>query len=913
MSRGRLRAVAAFVAFWCLAIAVRLVALQVVEHDLYRQKAKRQQQRVVDLYPARGTIYDAAGRELAVSIQVESAWADPEEVDDPRATARAVARVVPGVDAGDLARSLADRDKGFVWVARRLDPPVARALAALKLPGISFQRESKRYYPNRELAAAVLGYVGTDNHGLGGLEHFYDKKVTGRAGRRTVLRDARHDFAVDPKLAFADPEPGYDLYLTLDASIQYLAERELAATVEAFHAKGGSAVLLDPTTGAVLAMASYPGFDPNRFTDYPPSAWNNSAIADAYEPGSTFKMVTAAAALTANVIDPNDVLDCEMGAITSGGDPHPRPQAVRPAHLPRGDLQVEQRRRHQDRPTGGSRPLLPDGARFGFRPAHRHRPARRERRPAAAGEALDAARGLRVVRPGDLDHPAPARPGLRRGGQRRHPRPPLSGGGGGEPGRRADRAPGAAGARPAALRGHRPRAGAPARGGGDRRHRQGGGDPRLPGRRQDRDGAEGDRRQLLRVAFRRQLRRLRPGPPAGGGRRGGDRRAAALLPRWPGGGAGVRGRSSARRCSTSGCRRSASGPRSGRASRRRRRGSPWPPAVGRRRPLPLPGRRRARTPGDPPRRADRRPAGRRSRRRPAGGRRRRGRGRRPRLPPGRAGRSLRRLAGGALRRRRLRAAGGGGRGGGGAGAHRRREHRSGRPAAAGRRRRALAHRPRSPRPARPAGRPRLPPPRPRADPGRGHRHQRQVDGGGAGGGDPGRRRPAGRVAGHPRLHLRRPRLRRRADDAGGLGPLPHPAPDARRRGAGGGDRGFLARPVAGPGRGRRLRRRGVHQPDPRPPRLPPRPRRLLRRQATAVRDAQAGRPGGGQPRRPLRRPPGRRAATGGDRGDLRPPRAGGRGVGGPRPGRRGGHPWRLRHTARRAGLLVAPARRLQPG
>jgi len=319
VSRGRRRAVAALVALWCAAIAVRLVALQVVEHDLYRQKAKRQQQRVVELYPARGTLYDAAGRELAVSIQVESAWADPEAVDDPRATARAVARVVPGVDAGKLALLLADREKSFAWVARRLDPPVARALAELKLPGISFQRESKRYYPNRELAAAVLGYVGVDNHGLGGLEHFYDDKVTGRAGRRTVLRDARHDFAVDPKLAFADPEPGYDLYLTLDASIQYLAERELAATVEAFHAKGGSAVVIDPATGAVLAMASYPGFDPNRFTDFPDSAWRNRAIADAYEPGSTFKMITAAAALGANVIDPGDVLDCGLGAITLAG------------------------------------------------------------------------------------------------------------------------------------------------------------------------------------------------------------------------------------------------------------------------------------------------------------------------------------------------------------------------------------------------------------------------------------------------------------------------------------------------------------------------------------------------------------------------------------------------------------------
>ena len=240
MSRLRPRLLVALLAFWCVAIAARLVFLQVVRHDLYRQKAKSQQQRVVELDSPRGTIYDAAGRELAVSIDVRSAWADPDEVDDPRATARAVAKIVPGVDARALAGQLADRDKGFVWVERKLDSPLADALEAAHLAGIHFERESKRYYPNRELAAAVLGYVGIDNHGLGGLEHFYDKKITGRAGRRTVLRDARHTLAVDPKLSFADPEPGYDLHLTLDASLQYLAERELAAAVETYHAKGGA-------------------------------------------------------------------------------------------------------------------------------------------------------------------------------------------------------------------------------------------------------------------------------------------------------------------------------------------------------------------------------------------------------------------------------------------------------------------------------------------------------------------------------------------------------------------------------------------------------------------------------------------------------------------------------------------------
>ncbi len=321
MSFGRLRPalVIAALALWCGAVVYKLVALQVVDYDHYRDRAARQQQRVIDLDPARGTIYDATGRELAVSVQVDSAWADPDLVEDPAAAARAVARLVPGVDRRKLEAQLADRERGFVWVARKLDPPAARALAAAEIPGIGFQRESKRYYPNRELAAAVLGYVGVDNHGLGGLEHYYDDKVAGRAGRRTVLRDARRATAVYPELAFADPEPGFDLYLTLDATLQYLAERELAKAIETWQAKGGSLVVLDPDDGAILAMASYPGFDPNRFTDFPDTAWRNRAIADAYEPGSTFKMITAASALGANVIDPNDVLDCEMGGITLAG------------------------------------------------------------------------------------------------------------------------------------------------------------------------------------------------------------------------------------------------------------------------------------------------------------------------------------------------------------------------------------------------------------------------------------------------------------------------------------------------------------------------------------------------------------------------------------------------------------------
>jgi cell division protein FtsI (penicillin-binding protein 3) len=313
--RRRLAVVAGFGVLWVLLIAARLYDLQVVRYDHYSNKAERQQQRVVTLDPPRGTIYDAQGRELAVSIQVDSIYAVPPEIDDPAAAAVALARAVPGLDGARLARQLAS-DREFIWVARKLDPPVAATVRALKLKGLYFVPESKRYYPMRELAAQVLGYVGTDNHGLAGLEQVYDKEITGKPGKRTVLRDARQGTVAAPDLSSAEPEPGHDLYLTLDATVQHIVERELARAIEERHAKRGSAIFLDPATGGVLAMASYPTFDPNDFGSYPPESWRNRAVADVYEPGSTFKIVTAAAALEAGVVQEDERIDCGMGSIT---------------------------------------------------------------------------------------------------------------------------------------------------------------------------------------------------------------------------------------------------------------------------------------------------------------------------------------------------------------------------------------------------------------------------------------------------------------------------------------------------------------------------------------------------------------------------------------------------------------------
>jgi cell division protein FtsI (penicillin-binding protein 3) len=313
----RLAVLAALFALWFGAIGTRLVRLQVVRHEEYAERALRQQQRVVELDPPRGTIYDARGRELAVSLEVESAFAVPREVGDRKAAAARLARAA-GLDQARLERALTS-DREFVWVARKLDPPVAKAVRELALPGVYFLEEAKRYYPSRRLAAHVLGYVGTDNAGLGGLEARYHSTIAGTPGRRTVLRDARRGMALPPGLPERAPLAGEDLHLTLDSALQQIAEEELAAAVSRRAAKSGSVVLLDPATGAVLAMASEPSFDPNEFSKAGAEARRNRAIEDAFEPGSTFKMVTAAAALERGLVAPADRFDCERGGIVLAG------------------------------------------------------------------------------------------------------------------------------------------------------------------------------------------------------------------------------------------------------------------------------------------------------------------------------------------------------------------------------------------------------------------------------------------------------------------------------------------------------------------------------------------------------------------------------------------------------------------
>lgn len=314
--RSRLALFLVAMVLWAAAISARLVQLQVVDHEKYRQQAMRQQQQEVELAPPRGTIFDARGHPLAVSMAVDSAYVLPKKIVDAARAAEQIASVVD-LDVETIHDRLTD-SRRWLWLARQLDPPVAQALRDLEIEGVGFVEESKRFYPLEELAGPVLGFVGTDHSGLAGLEAAYNQVVSGETVRRHFLRDALNGGVVAPGFSFIDAEPGANLYLTIDASVQHIVEAELARALEESRAKAGVVVLMRPRTGAILAMASLPTYNPNRFGDYPPARWRNAAVEAAFEPGSTFKAVTATAALESNLIDPLDVIDCQEGGITLG-------------------------------------------------------------------------------------------------------------------------------------------------------------------------------------------------------------------------------------------------------------------------------------------------------------------------------------------------------------------------------------------------------------------------------------------------------------------------------------------------------------------------------------------------------------------------------------------------------------------
>jgi len=316
--KSRLLVAAAALVLWVIGIEARLIVLQVLQHDKLVSRAEKQQLSTVEAPAKRGEIFDRNGRLLAYSVDADTIYAVPTEISDAAAAAKQLCDALDDCTS-KMRDELGDRlaKKGpFAFVRRRATPLQAKRVAALKLEGIGFRKESKRYYPNREMAAHLLGYVGVDNVGLGGLEATYDKTVRGREGKLLVQTDARRQ--VFSRLE-RSPTAGGSIELTIDEHLQHIAEREVQAGVEAARADGGTAVIMDPHSGEILAMASYPTFNPNDYGDAPETARRNRAVQDLYEPGSTFKLVTASAALQEKVVTPFEIIDTLHGVIKFQG------------------------------------------------------------------------------------------------------------------------------------------------------------------------------------------------------------------------------------------------------------------------------------------------------------------------------------------------------------------------------------------------------------------------------------------------------------------------------------------------------------------------------------------------------------------------------------------------------------------
>src|SRR5438477_7078666 len=326
ISHRRILFVAIGLVLWMLAIGARLVQLQIHQHDDLASRARNQQLSSIDTAPARGQVLDRQGRELARSLDTESFFSDPSEVKNVEETARKIAAVT-GIDRAELIRRFndaKDANKKFIWIVRRLEMERAGKLDALELDGVYSRKEPKRYYPNDTLAAHVLGFVDTDEIGLAGVEQSYNEKIRGAGGKvyLEVDRDRRAFESYE-----VQPQPGQTVVLTIDQVIQYRTEQALSAAVERTHAKSGTAIVMDPRTGEILALANAPTFDPNQPAANSAEARANGALQNIYEPGSTFKIVAYSAAIEQGLVKPDDKIDCQMGQITVAGrlihDGHP--------------------------------------------------------------------------------------------------------------------------------------------------------------------------------------------------------------------------------------------------------------------------------------------------------------------------------------------------------------------------------------------------------------------------------------------------------------------------------------------------------------------------------------------------------------------------------------------------------------
>lgn len=299
---------------WLVAVVGRLSYLQLFCYSEYLAKAQHQQQRIFEISPMRGTIYDRKGRELAVSLPMDSVFADPTDISDVPMVARLISPVLD-VPAEEIESKIG-QSRTPVRLAKKLSPDAVRRIANMNLRGVFFEKENRRAYPERELAASVLGYVDVDEKGLGGIEYSLDKQIRGRPGKVMVMADGRRQYYDRREMA---ADPGANVTLTIDETIQYIAEKELDRAIEETHARAGTVVVQDPNSGDLLAVANWPTFDPNDPGKYSDEERSDRAISAAYEPGSTFKVITLTGGIENGVVTPDDLIDCQMGSILVGG------------------------------------------------------------------------------------------------------------------------------------------------------------------------------------------------------------------------------------------------------------------------------------------------------------------------------------------------------------------------------------------------------------------------------------------------------------------------------------------------------------------------------------------------------------------------------------------------------------------
>ena len=334
-TRRRLIAVLAALILVFLAVGARLVDLQAFRQEQYAQLGLDQRVRKVQLAAERGSVFDRNGHDLAASVPQQTVWADPRVVKDPAAYAAQLAPIV-GADEASLLERLSQGDKGFVYVARKVDGPTMMKVKALALPGVNSVPESKRFYPDGELAAPVLGFVGTDNSGLGGLEAQHNDRLAGKRGELQVELDPQGRQLPGGQRQVAESERGGDLVLTIDQALQYEAEQVLATEVGNANAKGGMAIVTDVATGDILAMANVEGGGPGHPARPAPADQRNRPVVDVYEPGSTNKVITVAGALEDGVAGADSVFQTP-GQLNVGGTDY-KDEASHPSSMPVHDI-----------------------------------------------------------------------------------------------------------------------------------------------------------------------------------------------------------------------------------------------------------------------------------------------------------------------------------------------------------------------------------------------------------------------------------------------------------------------------------------------------------------------------------------------------------------------------------------------